>query len=265
MKNKTKTGTWRRIVCAVGDFFFPPQCIRCGQTYSSAAHSDTAANVTAACFCGECASNFLDSCRAVCNVCGEQHCVCECSTEALRAVGVDVVYSCFRYDKTDRKSASSSLIFKLKNSAYDRAVDLSAQLLQMRIEKVIQRAGVDSSRCIITNAPRRRRAVRDRGADHMKMTACAVASRMGMRYAPLFVNTAVSAQKSRDAYSRAESAKNEINLRRGAGDVALGRCVIIIDDVMTSGATLASCSEKIYAAGAETVILCVLAKAGVRF
>ncbi len=263
MHNETKTGAWRRFLRTVGEFLFPPRCIRCGQTYNRRDGDD--ANLTATCFCDECASDFVYSCRAVCDVCGEQYCVCECSAEALRAVGADTVYSCFRYDKTDRKSAASSLIFKLKNGAYDREVEFSAQLLAMRLEKAIRSTGIDISRCIITNAPRRYRAVRDKGADHMKRTARAVAERMGLQYASLFVNTAAKAQKSRDAYSRAETAKNEINVRRNAADATVGRCVIIIDDIMTSGATLASCAEKIRAAGAEDVVLCVLAKAGARF
>lgn len=48
---------------------------------------------------------------------------------------------------------------------------------------------------------------------------------------------------------------------RGAADLAAGRTLVLVDDVMTSGATLAACTKALHAAGAKRVCVLALARA----
>jgi ComF family protein len=66
--------------------------------------------------------------------------------------------------------------------------------------------------------------------------------------------------KSRDA--RFETLAGRITVARGREDRIAGRSVLIVDDVMTSGATLAACAEACLGAGASEVSVAVLARVG---
>jgi predicted amidophosphoribosyltransferase len=61
-----------------------------------------------------------------------------------------------------------------------------------------------------------------------------------------------------DRFARLASAIS-VHPKRGVG--LQGRSVLIVDDVMTSGATLAASTEAAFAAGAKEVCICVLARA----
>ena len=64
--------------------------------------------------------------------------------------------------------------------------------------------------------------------------------------------------KTRDERSALLAGAIQVNPRR---DVA-GRAVLLVDDVMTSGATLTAATEALHAANAKTVSVVVLARAG---
>ncbi|SCZ72271.1 comF family protein [Epibacterium ulvae] len=65
-------------------------------------------------------------------------------------------------------------------------------------------------------------------------------------------------RKSRD--QRYRTMKNAIAAHSRHGELLAGRTVILIDDVMTSGATLAACTEACLRAGAAEVRVVVLAR-----
>ena len=50
-------------------------------------------------------------------------------------------------------------------------------------------------------------------------------------------------------------------LRRGAEAQMSGKCVLLVDDVITSGATLGECSRLLLTGGADRVVCATLCKA----
>lgn len=94
----------------------------------------------------------------------------------------------------------------------------------------------------VTTARRRRRR---RGLDHAEVLAAAVASALGV---PLLGILHATATDHRDRYRAA---------------IALpGSNVLLVDDVLTTGATASSAATALEAAGAGSVHLAVLARAG---
>jgi len=75
--------------------------------------------------------------------------------------------------------------------------------------------------------------------------------------------TRLRATRMQEGMTRLERQENQRDAfavtRRHAGKIT-GRTVLLIDDVMTSGATLAACSEACFAAGASDVNVLVLAR-----
>lgn len=62
------------------------------------------------------------------------------------------------------------------------------------------------------------------------------------------------------ALRRAEVTADAFALRRGRGHRISGRCVVLIDDVLTSGATSGACTRTLLAAGATQVDVLVAAR-----
>ncbi len=209
-------------------------------------------------------SDFAASVREMCGQCGESYAVCECVPDALRSVGAERAYSCFAYEKERRNSAASAVLFKLKGGQSSDVMHFCAELLARRLEKAAFSAGFDLQNYTVTYAPRRKRAIRENGCDHMARTAKMTAELIGISYEATLVNTASGEQKKKNASSRLASAEASIRLRKKASESVCGKRYILIDDILTSGATLAACASRLYGAGAEDVILCTLAKTASR-
>ncbi len=103
--------------------------------------------------------------------------------------------------------------------------------------------------------PRKRRA---RGYDHAEILGKAVAEALGLTFAALLERTRVtSPQASLDYRSRKGNVRGSF---RPAREKVRGREVVVVDDVMTTGYTLAECARVLKVAGAEGVTACVLAR-----
>ena len=67
-------------------------------------------------------------------------------------------------------------------------------------------------------------------------------------------------QKGMKRQERFENQRGAIGVHPARKDMLIGRHVLIIDDVMTTGATLSACTVACLAAGAETVMIGVVAR-----
>lgn len=90
----------------------------------------------------------------------------------------------------------------------------------------------------------------------------AVAREAGIAHAPTaLVRTRLTAdQEGMDRAERFANQAGSVGAHPKRGGVLAGRKVLLIDDVMTSGATLAACAEACRQAGARDVLALVLAR-----
>lgn len=260
MEKRKKQGPLSIAAKGVRAALFPPYCAACRSALPNVSSSLMTDDGTDRCLCDACMSDFVSSVRETCRVCGEGCAVCECVPDGLAQTGVDRAYACFSYDKTKRKSASSAIIYKLKDCKNRDVTRFCAFLLARRLEKAAIASGADLGGYTVTFAPRRRRAVRENGADHMEKTAKLTAKLLGLPFEAVFVNTAHTAQKKKDAAARLDAAERSITVRKRSRKRIDGKRYILLDDILTSGATLAACVGKLYGHGADDVIVCTLAK-----
>ena len=112
-----------------------------------------------------------------------------------------------------------------------------------------------TSDVILTNVPRRRHAIVKYGIDHSAELAKAVAERIGAKYMPILSSRAKIPQKNLDGVERFKNASFEVkhdhNLK--------GKRVVIIDDVITTGASMAAAGSLIRSLGATDIIGAALA------
>ncbi|GAA1479976.1 ComF family protein [Gordonia sinesedis] len=113
-------------------------------------------------------------------------------------------------------------------------------------------------------APTRTIAARRRGGDHVTAMAAVTAARLGprVRVAPL-LSTSIATRDSAglDARARQRNLRGRIRLRRNAVAPPDGDRVILVDDVLTTGATAAESIRVLAAQDIDVDVVLVLAAA----
>lgn len=99
------------------------------------------------------------------------------------------------------------------------------------------------------------------------LLAAALARLEGVPHCPdlLIRRRNTRSQEGRDRTGRFTNVADAFRLRPGRDWLVQGRPVLLVDDVMTSGATLAACADACLAAGAarvDVVVMCRVAKEG---
>jgi ComF family protein len=112
---------------------------------------------------------------------------------------------------------------------------------------------------LIVPVPTARRRVRSRGYDQAVVIARALAKRKGCRYAPLLLRYGSQEQKQADRFQRRQQLRGAYAVREPAS--AVGARILLIDDVVTTGATLEEAATLLKAAGARVVGGLVFARA----
>ena len=122
--------------------------------------------------------------------------------------------------------------------------------LAARLAVAVRRAGRTAE--LVTAAPGSTRETKRRGYDAGARLAAAFANLLGLPFVPCFAPKAGGPQKERDRAARAAAAA-ELRLLPGVSERVSGRSVLLIDDVVTTGATMTACAGLLRTAGADTV------------
>ena len=113
---------------------------------------------------------------------------------------------------------------------------------------------------VVTWAPLSRKRLRKRGYDQARLLARTVAEHWGQKAQPLLEKVRdIPAQSGLSgAQSRWDNVAGAYRLAQGA-DVS-GLCVLLVDDIVTTGATLSECAGILKSAGAKRVLCATLAR-----
>ena len=151
----------------------------------------------------------------------------------------------------------SQLVNIYKFNGADYLAEDFAAALELSFRKKHDPVAVDA----VVSVPLHPRRLAERGYNQSGLLAAAFAKRIGR----FFDETSLVRIRDTEHQSRSSGEDRRKNLK-GAFRVIdpsriRGRTVVLVDDVMTTGATLDECTEALYAGGAHKVIPFVLAKA----
>ena len=113
---------------------------------------------------------------------------------------------------------------------------------------------------LITWAPLGRKRLRRRGYDQARLLAEALAERLGLPCSQLLVKTVENPPQS--GSGSAEKRRANVSGVYRVSDPALvrGRRILLVDDIVTTGATISECARILKAAGARSVSAMTLAR-----
>ena len=239
-----------RLLDAVVDLLFPPICLGCGERIAPGAavrlvcaRCRSRLHAVPAPGCGRCGAPRLATARIAdpaCPECGEWPAALTCARAACLL-----------------EPPASGLVRALKYDGWHSLADaLAARMAKLVLPVAVARARV----CVPVPASRRR--VRERGYNQADLLARAFARRTGR-----------SVVQALDSVERAASQTTLQPVGRranvaGAFRAHAARCrplqgldVILIDDVLTTGATASECARVLGAAGIAHITLITFARA----
>ena len=251
------------------NLFFVPKCISCNERLSPVVENESVAHGKI-CFCSDCLKKWDRSKGALCPVCSNVSALCSCHPSFFKDKQPSIPSVCFYNPQSDNVQTRAILKMKRVNNA--EYFEFMAEELAPSLEKVFIRMGLSPSDCIFTWIPRTGVAIAENGFDQGKELAKAVARRFGASTRSLFLRFEGREQKRLSRTDRGENANESIFLRSTAKNklckrrakrsksLDVQKAFVIIDDVLTTGATLKRGVELLRGAGAETVIVACIAK-----
>ena len=228
--------------------FITKKCVLCGEVIGF--DSDKP-------FCHDCKEKFDSLLNTKCHTCGYKNSECTCLPNQITKICKNGAVWCVFYD-ADSKFGANNLVFGLKREYNRDVVDFCTSFMAKNIVNLCIRHGINYKDYVVTYAPRRKNGKRKYGFDHSKKLAKALALRLGLDVIDCFINVGKTEQKSLTKQERKQNAKSSYFMKDNL--VLENKRVFIVDDIITTGATMSTLAELLYEKGASDVIPVAYAK-----
>ena len=181
-----------------------------------------------------------------CSVCSRTLDACTCTNNYLDSHYVHKLIKVYRYVRRE-DLPSNEIIYSLKRSNRKDVVSFLASELADAIDNSLV---IDPS-FVFTNVPRRKKEARKYGIDHAAELSKALAKHYSAKYYQPLIAKSKTPQKKTVGEERLKNAKFKI---KSTAKGLEGKNVIIVDDVVTTGASMGTCAALLRALGAKKII-----------
>ena len=180
-------------------------------------------------------------------------------TDVLEKSGALCLRKLFFYENESSYTPQMRLLYLIKHKKNARYISFLAQLMSKNATEELQVLGVEN--VIVTNLARRRKSKVKYGFDQSELLARKVAEILNFEYVSLFESSMFSKeQKGLDRNQRLKNAKKNTRMKRGA--CVSGKYVVLVDDIVTTGASMSAATRLLMKAGALGVICLSIASRG---
>lgn len=195
--------------------------------------------------CFDCLKTYEEAKTRNCSVCSKPLPECSCQNYYLKTHCVKGLSKLVRYNSGDSKDVIRSLIYLMKYKNRRDLLEFISSDMAESVKYSLQLPG-DT---IVTHVPNRKVAIYNRGFDHGEVLARAVAEKLGYEYAPLLRSLSKKPQKNFTLDKRYGNARFELIAEPDLKE----KCVLIVDDVVTSGASMGNSAFLIRSLGAKNI------------
>lgn len=221
--------------------FFPPRCASCGE-FLQEHLLDTEPRA----LCEACRRKWEYAKLAVCKRCGEELSQCRCLPSPLGKAGVSTLLKMVSYDK-GRDSVAKRCILCLKRKNSDAVFGFFSEQLAALLKGYLDETYTSEKSVLVTYVPRGRKNLLQSGVDQSERLARGVADYLGCDFARLIERSRGHDGEHKRMGGDARFAHAYKAFRSANYDVkAINksyRCLVLVDDVVTTGASLAACAQ----------------------
>ncbi|MBQ8288236.1 MAG: ComF family protein [Clostridia bacterium] len=226
------------------DLIYPPSCLACGELQTIG---------TQVPLCPACQTKWEELRRAYCPVCGDYETVCACKPPLLADLIRNV--ECVHLVPYEQTTVAGSLLLIAKDERLFRLTGFFAD----ELTSALAARGImqGQERTVITYLPRAVSRKADTGVDQAESLARALGKRLELPVVKAFARRGAPPQKELTADERLRSARRTYRLRKGFS-LPEGSTVLLVDDILTTGATMLTGAELLRSAGAGSIVcVCV--------
>lgn len=238
----------------IAALLFPRKCVACNKLldwYDAPLRGDV--------LCESCFAKWRSEQLRTCERCAKLVTDCTCMPDALRkskcrSLGKAIYYLQGRHDTVQNR-----LIYRVKDTRDKHTVDFLARALLPILQRTLSENAPLTDGAALTYLPRGIRARLGTGTDQACELARALSRLSGVPCKRLLQRRVWKsrAQKRLGANERRANASAAFGLTRAAREIP--RAVILIDDIVTTGESMAACVRLLRTAGAEAVFALAVA------
>lgn len=241
----------RKLTSILQELLFPPTCMGCGRRFPI----DVEGARTSP-FCATCESKWEQAMRVACPSCGRSFFDCCCQSAAMKRAGSAGLVKLMPYGDGAQHALIRRAVYRMKRHYYECMLSKCAADLADGVRLALLDLGYSAERAVITYLPRSAQNLCRDGIDQARELSLALSAVTGISHAVCLRRVRrTKTQKRLNARERLRNLKNVFV----AQDVPRGVCVILVDDVVTTGASMSAACRALLDGGADTVLCCSLA------
>lgn len=231
---------------------FPPKCVSCGKLLR---FEGLGAELPS--LCKDCKSRWNSELLDTCGLCGKAISLCDCIPEEIRRVGCVGYRKRVYYLQGKSTAVQNRIIYRIKHRPAARAISFLADELSAPLFEMLSQAGATPEDTVLVYLPRSRRSASAAGTDQAKRLAEALSECTGIPTYPAIRRVANRNQMQRELNTsqRRQNAKQSYVLKDPLDRSRFfGKSVVLIDDIVTTGTTMAAGVRLIRKVGVKQVL-----------
>ncbi len=240
--------TRSRGIKILRDLFFPPKCAACNVLLPWKMESDDTDAL-----CSACRKVWESEKLETCGVCTKRVSECHCMPLTLQKAKCAALAKLVYYDPCKSASVQSRILYRIKKQRNDRTERFLAEELWEALDRLIEEEGVDRTSLVITYLPRAYAARAELGTDQAEVLAKRL-SEIGKIPMQRLISRRLlqnARQKNLSYAGRIQNANRAFLAAKDAD--CKDRVVLLVDDMVTTGAGMARGTRLLKKAGARAV------------
>lgn len=237
------------MIGRIRSLLFPPKCAACRSLLDwYGAKEDRIA------LCERCRKKWDSERLDTCGRCARIVTACECMPDALKRARCRALRKLVYYRHGTREPIQNRVIYRIKESRDRRAIGFLAVSLLPALREIVESNRAIGGEVVLTWVPRGRSARLLYGTDQARELARALSRLTRIPCTGLIKRRRGKEreQKKLDAKSRRANAEAAFGLTRAARRIP--DTVILVDDIVTTGESMAACVRLLRMAGARQVM-----------
>lgn len=240
--------TWREFL---EYYIYVQKCGGCGEILPDDRKDEA--------FCSSCHLRWMVAKTENCAKCFRPAVECTCMPKGLSSTGALCLRRLIFYRAERAEQPQNKIIYHLKRNANRRMAGFLAEELRGAVLSELTVLGKEKfeEECVIAAVPRGRAAKNKYGFDQAELISRALSDCLQIPYARVLRRRIGGKEQKKLSEDRRFRNVERLFWLKNA-DAVRGKCVLLFDDVVTTGASMAACVNLLRKAGASAVIgLCI--------